>query len=62
MNSLGLCGVTGKPIFEEQAAHDALAAFGRRKGSKVTHWCLFCGGHHMGKGVRGRPGKGKGRR
>lgn len=49
------CGVMGKEMFPtKKVARDALAAFGRRKGSRRTHWCVFCGQHHMTKGQRGR--------
>jgi hypothetical protein len=53
-----LCNVIGKErLPNKRAARIALAAFGRRKGSRTVHWCIFCEGYHMTKGVRGKPGR-----
>lgn len=61
MNTREKCGVTGKLMFvTPDAAHGALAAFARGKGSRrVTKRCVFCGTYHLTKGVRGKPGRGK---
>ncbi len=57
-----LCGVVGKEMFKDKkAARAALAAYGRRKGCRRTHWCPFCNHHHMTKGQRGNRMKAGGR-